>query len=154
MLFHPVHVLTVDVGFLKNTYPIKRSIMHPVRRVAVTQNWSLFLVLRLSCLVMSVFDGIAGCCFRRVYPYTLAIRLGKSLACMFVSGGDCGRRDTHKRRSDPRSGYEGEITRKHKEHILNHHHGVDNNRISRSVRVMMIDNGFILAILSLLDCRN
>ena len=83
--------------------------MHPVKRVAVTQNWSLFLVLRWSCLVMSVFDGVAGC-FRRVYPETLAIRLRKSLACMFVSETDVGRRDAHKRRSVPRSGYEGEIT--------------------------------------------
>src|SRR6202035_2590780 len=103
MLFHPVHVFTVDVAFRKNTYPIKRRSMHPVRRVAVTQNWSLFLVLRWSCVVMSVFDGIAGCCFRRVYPETLAIRLRKSLACMFVSETDVGRRDAHKRRSVPRS---------------------------------------------------
>ena len=111
------------MGFLKTTYPIKKSIMHPVRKVAVNQNWSFFLVLRWSCLLMSVFDVIAGCCFRRAYPYTLAIRLGKSLACMFVSGGDFGRPDTHKRRSDPRESIRGG-------NYTPTHHEDDDNSIS------------------------
>jgi hypothetical protein len=94
------------VGFLKTTYPIKRSIIHAERRVVVMQNWRLFLDLGESCLTMSVFDVIADC-VRRVYPYTLDIRLGKSLACMFGSGEDCGRLNTHKIRSDLRREHEG-----------------------------------------------